>query len=512
MEQLAFCRICQEIFVEKCSVDQIRQLLTSILDENDPSNNFNSTDRPLDPNTKSTIAKPCCFCTGIILECLKPQIKESLKLNFVRSKYDCNSINVGVSFPLSWIVREHLINLHLAKSDVEERISTTALKDVLRIVIQLQYEAIGLVLSASSPLSVIVIIRPHLPLTKIPTSSLQSGPSSSVPKDATSTDADSMIDTLVQLRPTFFRERHVRRGRQRPSLSRNQITVAQALADIPNSLILRSQNVSFTVPPPSASLYPGIEVKYTHSSVFVGGRYNKLARGLAQTPWIIDGQRRGETSVQELIIDNLSDIVLADEIKFSSSGREDCDVRMLGTGRPFLLEFINPRRASSLINNVLLEHEKHVNQQHREIFVRNMSIVNREHIPLLHLGAEKKKKTYACPIWLSGILSQDQIDDINSIKNLEIEQQTPMRVCHRRTLMTRQRSIYSMHIQPLPKPQFYLLELCTQSGTYIKEFVHGDFGRTRPNLCTIFGMQADVVALDVTDVDLQWPPLSDGVA
>lgn len=28
------------------------------------------------------------------------------------------------------------------------------------------------------------------------------------------------------------------------------------------------------------------------------GRYNKLARGLAQTPWIIDGQRRGETSVQ----------------------------------------------------------------------------------------------------------------------------------------------------------------------------------------------------------------------
>lgn len=122
-------------------------------------------------------------------ECLKPQIKESLKLNFVRSKYDCNSINVGVSFPLSWIVREHLINLHLAKryvlaehflrwrscdksiemfndpyifnnlcsSDVEERISTTALKDVLRIVIQLQYEAIGLVLSASSPLSVIVV-------------------------------------------------------------------------------------------------------------------------------------------------------------------------------------------------------------------------------------------------------------------------------------------------------------------------------------------------------------------
>lgn len=32
------------------------------------------------------------------------------------------------------------------------------------------------------------------------------------------------------------------------------------------------------------------------------------------------------------------------EMKFASSGREDCDVRCLGDGRPFALEIINPKR------------------------------------------------------------------------------------------------------------------------------------------------------------------------
>lgn len=31
-------------------------------------------------------------------------------------------------------------------------------------------------------------------------------------------------------------------------------------------------------------------------------------------------------------------------MRFSSSGREDIDVRMLGEGRPFVLEIVNPHR------------------------------------------------------------------------------------------------------------------------------------------------------------------------
>lgn len=32
---------------------------------------------------------------------------------------------------------------------------------------------------------------------------------------------------------------------------------------------------------------------------------------------------------------------------------------------------------------------------------------------------------------------------------------------------------------------------------YIKEFVHGDFGRTQPNMSTITGVECDILQLDV---------------
>ena len=39
--------------------------------------------------------------------------------------------------------------------------------------------------------------------------------------------------------------------------------------------------------------------------------------------------------------------------------------------------------------------------------------------------------------------------------------------------------------------------LATQAGTYVKEFVHGDFARTRPNLRDLLDCDVDIIALDV---------------
>lgn len=33
--------------------------------------------------------------------------------------------------------------------------------------------------------------------------------------------------------------------------------------------------------------------------------------------------------------------------------------------------------------------------------------------------------------------------------------------------------------------------------SYIKEFVHGDFGRTKPNLCDLLKTETDILELDV---------------
>lgn len=57
----------------------------------------------------------------------------------------------------------------------------------------------------------------------------------------------------------------------------------------------------------------------------------------------------------------------------------------------------------------------------------------------------------------------------------------------------------------VPETNFFILDLTTQAGTYVKEFVHGDFGRTKPSVCEILDTEVDIVALDVMSVNLNWP-------
>lgn len=42
-----------------------------------------------------------------------------------------------------------------------------------------------------------------------------------------------------------------------------------------------------------------------------------------------------------------------------------------------------------------------------------------------------------------------------------------------------------------------LISLHGRHCSYIKEFVHGDFGRTKPNLCDLMKTDADILELDV---------------
>lgn len=46
----------------------------------------------------------------------------------------------------------------------------------------------------------------------------------------------------------------------------------------------------------------------------------------------------------------------------------------------------------------------------------------------------------------------------------------------------------------------------TQAGTYVKELVHGEFGRTEPSIASIIGEDIDITSLDVMNIDLDFPP------
>lgn len=74
---------------------------------------------------------------------------------------------------------------------------------------------------------------------------------------------------------------------------------------------------------------------------------------------------------------------------------------------------------------------------------------------------------------------------------------TPLRVLHRRSPLVRPKTIHSIFVQHL-EGNFYIVDLKTESGTYIKEFIHSDFGRTLPSLGSLLGCRADILSLDVT--------------
>uniref|UniRef100_A0A3Q3E5G1 tRNA pseudouridine synthase Pus10 n=1 Tax=Labrus bergylta TaxID=56723 RepID=A0A3Q3E5G1_9LABR len=280
-----------------------------------------------------------------------------------------------------------------------------------------------------------------------------------------------------------------------------RMAVVKALEKISEAKFLKHYPCPPVKPTSSCSSQ---DVQCLHVSIFVAGRYNKFCRNLPQTPWLIDGERRMESSVEELIAAPILSSFRADGFNFSSSGREDVDVRTLGNGRPFAMELLNPHR-SRLSKVEMKQLQETINASSDKIRVRDLQIVTREAMSRMKEGEEEKTKSYTALIWTLKPIERDDITFIDDIKDLTLDQKTPLRVLHRRALAVRQRVIHSMNARFLDSHHFYL-GLKTQAGTYIKEFVHGDFGRTKPNLCELLKTDTDILELDVESVDVDWPP------
>ncbi|XP_051139953.1 uncharacterized protein LOC127257534 isoform X2 [Andrographis paniculata] len=240
------------------------------------------------------------------------------------------------------------------------------------------------------------------------------------------------------------------------------------------------------------------------TSIYIGGRYLKYSRNVSQTRWIIDDERKGEASVEEIVGGTIFPLCQGDNYKFHAAGREDIDVRMLGTGRPFLVEIQNARilPSESLIKNM----ENTINSlESKLVKVKKLKVLDNQGWDLMREGEAEKQKQYAALVWISRPLEDGDVQKLSSLKDVQILQKTPIRVLHRRSPLEREKAIHWMRIERLAgSSQYFLLHLCTQAGTYIKEFVHGDLGRTHPNVGSILHCRAEILQLDVTDVKMDW--------
>jgi len=246
-----------------------------------------------------------------------------------------------------------------------------------------------------------------------------------------------------------------------------------------------------------------VNVKLKHLQLYIQGRYLKLVRNVSQTPWVLwsddgDHERKTETSVQEEIAKMLLPHIQPTSVKFHTGGREDADVRMLGNGRPFVLEFVNPHR--TLTEERVRSLEKVVNDNSEVVKVRNLQLAvdGKASVANTAIAAKHKRKVYRARVQLLEHFVRGDVEQrINNAGSIKVMQKTPIRVLHRRTLMIRPKMVHDLRIHEWVGPREFDLDLTTEAGTYVKEFVHGDRGRTRPYLGDVLGIETDILQLDV---------------
>ena len=252
------------------------------------------------------------------------------------------------------------------------------------------------------------------------------------------------------------------------------------------------------------------DVKLDIAPLFIGGRYNKYSREIPQTIWPCrECHGKGcphchgkgkmyETSVQEIIGNIALEMAEGDEHFFHGMGREDIDARMLGDGRPFVLEISQPKKRFIDLDEL----EKRSSAGEMAAF-NSLHFVQREAVER-YKGAASDK-IYRVRVKADGKVNKETVVEVAlSFKDADIDQRTPRRVEHRRADLVRHRRIHWVTADSFDEDGFDL-ELETDSGTYVKEFVSGDDGRTQPNFSERLGIKCVVVALDVLAIDYHEP-------
>ena len=120
-------------------------------------------------------------------------------------------------------------------------------------------------------------------------------------------------------------------------------------------------------------------------------------------------------------------LLRADDFKFSSSGREDIDVRCLGEGRPFIVECLNPRRVA-LTEEELRALENRINEGGMDkIRVSKMAMVSDREKAYLRKMENDKSKHYVAECHSLQKLGESDMAKLKGVKDLLIRQKTPLR-------------------------------------------------------------------------------------
>jgi tRNA pseudouridine synthase 10 len=250
------------------------------------------------------------------------------------------------------------------------------------------------------------------------------------------------------------------------------------------------------------------KVRVQVNPLFVAGRYRKHVRDIPQSKWFCSSCRgRGcekcggtgkmyPESVEELASKPLLEEAEGEKTSFHASGREDIDARMLGSGRPFVIEISKPRKRFLDLKN--LEAAVNANAEGK-VEVSGLRFTSKDFVRRLKKG-ESAQKEYRVLIDFESEVSEDELRLLEeNLSGILIKQQTPLRVLHRRADLIREKYIYEVKVNKVSLKRAEMKIRC-QGGLYVKELVSGDEGRTKPSVSELLENRAKPLKLDVLNV------------
>ena len=252
-----------------------------------------------------------------------------------------------------------------------------------------------------------------------------------------------------------------------------------------------------------------VQVRIQINPIFIEGRYNKLVRNIPQTKWPcrkckgrgceacnFTGKQYPE-SVEELLSETALKYSKGYEAKFHGAGREDIDVRMLGDGRPFVLEIKEPRIRKLDLEKI----EREANEAALgKTSYHNLKYTVRKRKAEIKTSSPDTYKVYRALVECEDEIREEDLDKLQSLHT--IQQRTPIRVSHRRADKIREKEVKELSCKYI-NPHSFEMIIKTEGGLYIKELISSDEGRSKPSVSEVLGTQAICAELDVIEVGIK---------
>jgi tRNA pseudouridine synthase 10 len=237
-------------------------------------------------------------------------------------------------------------------------------------------------------------------------------------------------------------------------------------------------------------------IDYVSSPILIKGVYLKLGRNISQSIWITPKKIKLVPLSVEEAANSCLDYLMASKVVIHAAGREDVDVRMLGSGRLLVLEIKRPQRRNIMISS--LEHC--LNTRSEWVKFRLEKKISREEARRIKLSDKIHRKIYRALIHSeSGFSDEDAGLLEKKFNNVTVRQRTPTRVLRRRADIVRSKKVFWVKARVLGGKWMEVF-IATEGGLYVKELVTGDNKRTTPSFSEAIAKPLLVAELDVVQI------------